>query len=415
MFSPISTEKRIKAAVIFLFFSLFFSGCARTRRREFQIWTISLRPLFTDYMKHVIAQWEQKHPGIKVKWLDLPINAIQQKLIVGLASGDPPSIVNLNTDMALQFKEMGVLENLDQDVPPRIRKKYFPGFWKNFAVPWYVAPEILIYNRKIFKKAGLNPNKPPKTWKELIHDSVIIKQKTGLYGWFPAIKFLDELQEQGIPVISPNKKKALFNNPEAVKWLNMYVQLLKKGDLPHEAILLGKAYQEAVDQYQAGNLGILMTGPQFLERIKQNSETVYRETRVAPLPLGKGNVYNAACMNLVIPKNAPLKQDAVSFLLFLTNQENQLKFCKKALVFPSLINAAKSPFFTHTSRKSLTSQARSIGASELKYAKDLTLELPHKRDLNEAVQNAVIKALWGEESSQTALNHAAKIWDRLLK
>ncbi len=399
----------------FFFFAFLLSGCAKTRKKEFQIWTISLRPLFTSYMKQVIRKWEKKHPGIKIKWIDLPISAIQQKLIVGLASGAPPSIINLNTDMALQFKEMGVLENFNKEVPPKIRKRYFSGFWKSFAVPWYVAPEILMYNAKIFKKAGLNPNLPPKTWNQLIQDAKIIKKKTGLYGWFPAIKFLDELQEQGVPVISSDGKKALFDNPEAVQWLEMYVQLLKKGYLPHEAILLGKSYQEAVDQYQAGNLGILMTGPQFLERVKQNAPKIYRETRAAPLPLGRGKVYSAACMNFVVPKNAPLKKEAVSFLLFLTNNKNQLKFCQKALVFPSTIKAAESPYFTQTSLHSLTSEARAIGASELKYAKDLTLELPHKRDLNEAVQNAVIKALLREKSPRQALHHAAQIWDKFLK
>src|SRR5262249_39545478 len=129
------------------------------------------------------------------------------------------------------------------------------------------------------------------------------------------------------------------------KRLEMYVDLYKKGTIPRETLLLSKAYPQAVDMFQSGNLGILQTGPQFLNRVRDNSPSVYQVTRVAPLPLGKGHVISAATMNVVIPKDTQNIRDAVEFALFVTNDENQLEFSKQVLVFPSTIKATKDPFF----------------------------------------------------------------------
>jgi putative chitobiose transport system substrate-binding protein len=402
--------------VLFFFLSFIVCGCARqTPKKNLVVWTISLRPLFTNYMKDIIAQWEARHPGIQVEWEDIPFDAIREKLIVSLASGHPPSVVNLNTDIANQFSQMGVLLNLDKTISPQIRDEYFQGFWNTYAIPWYVSTEELMYNADLFQKAGLNPNDPPKTWQALIDDAKIIKKKTGNYGWFPAIKFLDDLQEQGIPVVTRDGTTALFDNPRAVAWLSMYVKLFQEGYIPRETIALSKAYQQAVDLYQSGRLGILITGPQFLNRVRDNAPSVYRVTRVAPLPVGPGHVIGAGVMNFAVPKNASLKQAAVDFALFLTNSQNQLRFCEMVPVFPSIKKAAQNSFFESPNGDPQMAMARKIGVIQLQYARDLTLNLPNEQDRNEAIQDAVESALLGEKSPQEALQDAAKLWDRLLQ
>lgn len=364
-------------------------------------------------MQDVIGRWEKTHPGLPVEWIDLPFNAIQQKLIAAVVSGEPPSVINLNTDMARQLAESGILMNMNEAVGPADRALYYPGFWSTNAIPWYVSTEILIYNKTIFAKAGIRT--PPKTWDELIADAKIIKEKTGLYGWFPSIKFIPELEEQGIPVVDSTGTKALFDQPPAVLWLAMYVDLFEKGIIPRETLTLSKAYQQAVDLYQAGKLGILQTGPQFLNRVKNEAPSVYQVTGVAPLPLGKGNVISAAVMDLVIPKNAPHPNEAVDFALFLTNDANQLNFSRQVLVFPSTIKASEDPYFRSDTGDPVLDSARKIGADELKIARELTPNLPNAKPRNEAIQTALESALLGKKTPAQALHDAALLWDDLLK
>lgn len=420
---------RIRLLSVFLktvFFHLFLftvlAGCHRTHSKSLEVWTISLRPAFTLYMEQVIADWEKKHPGIHVEWVDLPINVIQQKLIAAMISGSPPSVVNLNTDMAFQLAEAGALLNLDQAVPPGERERYYPGLWDavryeggHYAVPWYVTTQVLIYNAEIFKKAGLDPDHPPETWDELLRDAVLIKEKTGLYGWFPSIKFIQELQEHGIPVVDATGKQALFDRPPAVQRLQMYVSLFQKGTIPRETLALSKAYQMAVDFYQAGKLGILQAGPQFLNRVRDNAPSVYQVTRVAPLPKGKGGVVSAATMNLVLPRNAPFQKEAVDFALYLTDDDNELAFSKTVPVFPSRVVASHDPFFFSAQGDPLFASARKIGADELQKARELNLGLKNAKARNESIQTALENALMGRKSPYEALHEAAVTWNKLLQ
>jgi len=396
-------------------------GCAK-KSNKMEVWTISLRPTFTPYMQSVIARWEKLHPEVKVEWVDLPISAIQQKLIAALVSKSPPSVVNLNTDMALQLAENGTLSNLDEGVNRAIATRYFPGLWNavvvdggHYAIPWYVSTQVILYNAKIFKAAGLDPNHPPKTWDELVNDAIAIKERTGFDGWLPSIKFVEDLEQQGIPVVDPQGKKALFDSPAAVARLQLYVDLFRKGILPRDALSLSKSYQTAVDLYQSGKLGILQTGPQFLSRVHDNAPSVYAVTRVAPLPLGKGNVYGASVMNFVIPKNAPFKQEAVDFALYLTNDENQLNFSKLVLIFPSTRKAAQDSFFRLSNGDPLVAKARRIGAAEVEKSRDMTLALKNVKARNEALRIALENALMGRKSPYDALHEAALTWDKLLQ
>ena len=37
-----------------------------------------------------------------------------------------------------------------------------------YAAPLYLTPPVLFYNRELFKEAGLDPEKPPKTYDEMM-------------------------------------------------------------------------------------------------------------------------------------------------------------------------------------------------------------------------------------------------------
>ena len=419
------TFPSIFALLIFLFFTLtFFTGCSYKKRipegkTRIQFWTISLQPTYNDYINGIIADFEKEHPDAYIEWVDIPFNAMKQKLMASIAGGVPPDVVNLNSEFAQVLAQNRALLNMDEAVPKEQKDLYFEGLWnaarfegKNYAIPWYVTTRIVIYNRNLFERSGLNPDNPPQTWGQVGDYARQIKDKTGIYGYMPAIKFIEDLEIRGIPVINGERTRALFNSPDGVKMLAWYSDMRKEDIIPAET--LSEGYQGAINRYQSGELGMVIAGPTLLKRIEKDSPTVYSQTDVAPMPLGKANVIPAATMNLAVPVSSKNKKLAVEFALFVTNDKHQLQFCKLVPLLPSTKEAAKDEFFKKDTGKPLQDKARKISIEQLFKAKDLSLGLRHQSDLNRAIKEALEAAMYGRLTPETALNKAVKRWDEIL-
>lgn len=409
-------------AVALVCLALLLGACQRSTdqvpgKTTLEFWTVSLKPVFNDYINDLMRRYEAQHPDIHLVWLDAPIDAVVQKLQASIAGGVSPDVVNLNTDYAFLLAQKGALVSMDEAVSDNVKRGYFPGLWNaaryqgvNYALPWYVTLQVTMYNSAIFQKAGLD--RPPTTWDEAAQDARIIKQKTGEYGFQPYIKLLDDFQMYGIPILSPDHKRAVFNSPAAVARLQWYVDLFQQDLVPRDTLTRG--YQGALDRYTQGDLGMLFSGPQFLKRIHDNQISTYKVTKVAPLPKTPTGIVAAATMNFVVPRASKHREQAIQLAEFLTNDENQLNFCKLVAILPSRIEAAHNPYFTERGDKTIDDQAIKLDVGQLAAAQDLSLGLPHEADLSRAIKEALEGALLGRKTAQQALDDAVAQWNAIL-
>jgi putative chitobiose transport system substrate-binding protein len=310
---------------------------------------------------------------------------------------------------------------MDGAVPAAARARYFPNIWASmrldgraYGIPWYVTPDVLAYNQALFQKAGLNPAHPPATTEDFIHAATIIKKKTGIYGFMPnvdGIRFLKLFQEEGLPILSPDRKRAVFNTPSHVGVLARYVELFKHDEFPDDTLRRG--YLGATERFGAGQLAMLETGPQFLLRVRSDNPDVYHDTAVAPAPLGHGRVLDLPTMDLSVPVASHHHDEAVAFALYVTDDENQLAFSKQVDIFPSTRAAAADSYFTKTG-SSPEDRARVVAARELGQAKDLTVVVPHSDDLYRVFREAIESAFYGKMTPAQALQWAVREWNKRL-
>lgn len=395
------------------------AGAAPSVTLEF--WTISLQPFFNDYVNGLIAAYERANPGVRVRWVDVQFAAVEQKLLAALAGGVPPDVVNLNTELTVRLAERNALVDMDAAVPAQARARYFEGLWRStqlrgrsYAVPWYVVPNVIAYNTAIYRRAGLNPREPPESEDEMIQHARAIKDRAKVYGFMPnvdGVRMLHRFQEHGLPILSADGKRAVFDSPEHVRYLSRYVDLFKEDYFPEDTLRRG--YLGATERYSAGQLGMLITGPQFLLRVKNDNPEVYAQTFVAAYPKGKGNTLHLATMTVAVPRASRNGAAAVDFALYLTNDQNQLAFSRQVVVFPSTRQAAADPFFK---RGGATPEdvARKVAAADLPHARDLSVIVPHAGDLFRVFREAVESAFYGKRTPREALEWAVRQWNARL-
>jgi len=386
-----------------------------------EFWTISLQPFFTNYINGLIADYEKANPGVKIHWVDIQFQAMEQKLLAAIAGGVSPDVVNLNIEFTTRIAEKGALVDLDAIIPSGERQRYFEGFWgsarfrgHSYGIPWYVAPAVVVYNVDLFRKAGINPTRPPANEADMISVARQLKDRAKVYGFMPlvdGVSMLYRFLENGLPILSQNGKRAVFSSPAHVAYLHRYVELFKKDYFPEDALRRG--FLGAVERYSAGQLGMLLVGPQFLLRIKASNPEVYAKSAVAPYPLGKGRVIHTPLMTLTVPKASQHQAEAVKFALYVTNDANQLAFSKLVVIFPSTKAAAADVYFKRSGADP-ESKARTIAADELKFGRDLTLVISNEGELFKIFREAVERAFFGKMTPQQALEWAAREWNARL-
>ncbi|MDK2946562.1 MAG: putative chitobiose transport system substrate-binding protein [Geotoga sp.] len=413
----------MKKLVLLLVALVAFLGFSKTVTIEF--WTLSLSPTFDDYINAIIEDFEAQNPDIDVKWLDIPYGAAVQKFTSAVAAKQAPDVMNLNTSWAIDFAAQGALLPLDDYLTEKDKDIYWDKLWnstvingKSYAFPWYASIPILMYNRDFFEKAGLDPDKPPKTWDEVFEYSRKIRATLDIYGFEPNIIAVDELLLEGIPIVTPDGKKAAFNTPEAVKKLEWFQKAYRENLMPRS---LG-GYGEGRQLYEAGKLAMYPAGLTMLKHIETNSPDIFKVTDVAEFPVGKAGIVKASLMNFVIPITTKHPKEAVKFALFITSPKWQIEFSKYATILPSTKQGLETSeeFLNRANSGDLTAKAMLMASKSMAKAVDLNAVTVHHipsekyAQVRKVLQDYWLKAIKGEYTAEEALKLAEEEVNKIL-
>lgn len=388
-------------------------------------WTMQLQPKFTPYFTDLIATFEQQNPPASVKWVDIPWNAMESKILTAVSANTAPDIANLNPNFASLLASKNAWVDLSQVVTPEVQAQYLPGIWRAnqlgeqvFGFPWYLTTRITIYNQTLLQQAGID--RPPATFAELAAAAQLIKQKTGKYGFFitfspsDSAEALESLVQMGVQLVD-DQGKAAFNSPAGKAAFQYWVDLYQQGLLPPEVLTQG--HRQAVELYQAGAIAFLATGPEFLASLEKNAPSIAQVSAAAPQITGQTGKMNVAAMNLAIPRSTRHQAEAIKFAEFVTNTENQLAFAKAANVLPSTQAAVERyrQALDATTNASPLEQARRVSLQQLDQAEVLIPPMANLNQLKRIIYGSLGAAMLGDQTVEGALAEAERLWNQNLK
>lgn len=414
------------------------AGCQKgnlDNNREIEFWTMQLSPQFNDYFRQLNEEFEKNNPSYKVKWIDVPWNAMESKILTAVSSKNAPDVVNLNPDFAASLASRQAWLNLDEEISLQEKQQYLEKIWEGnsikicspdcqkivFGIPWYLTTTITVYNRELLKQAGIT--KPPQTFTELATVAAKVKEKTGKYAFFvPFVpndsnEVLQSFIQMGVKLVD-EEGKAAFNTPEGLAVFRYWVDLYQKGLLPPEVLTQG--HRHAVELYQAGELALLGTGAEFLKTIATNAPSIYQQSDVAPQITGNTGKRNVAVMNLVIPKDSKNTSAALQYALFVTNGDNQLRFSQQANVLPShrqalsqYIKNLEEEMAKGDNPDNLLLKARKISAQQLETASVLIPPIKNLGQLKRIIYENLQQAMLNQKTVQQAITDAANQWNNI--
>lgn len=370
-----------------------------------EFWTIDLKASFGDFFNDMIAQYESENPGVTVNWTDVPYSDIQSKLVTAVAGGTAPDVVNLNTQMTLTLAGQGALVDLNKEATDEQKSIYISDLWDSakigdsvYAFPWYASPDIMFYNQSLFEEAGMDV---PTTFDEALDEAEEFYNKTGAYLFMPD-EFFNILFEEGISVLSDDKSSAAFNTQETVDLLTKYKEYTDKGVIPKTK---WGDWDEMLKLFESGKLAIVSSSGSSLSRIKDEAPDIYETIAVSTPLTGSTGLSRNPLMNLVVPEASKNHEAAIAFANYVTNDDNQLAFCKEVSIFPSTTAASEDSFFT-SDTETLEGQASAMSAKASLTSKDFSLGIGDQSNIQTAVDKAYEAAITNGDDVQTALDQA---------
>jgi multiple sugar transport system substrate-binding protein len=318
-------------------------GAAASGRVELTYWEKWTR-FEGDAMKAVVDAFNRAQDRITVRYLT--VSNIPQKTLIATAGGDPPDLAGLYGSNVVPYADKHALTPLDEilaaaGVGPN---HFISTFWngcryrgRTWAVPTTPASVALHWNKAMFRAAGLDPDRPPRTIAELdaMADRLTRRDRNGkivqlgflpwepgwwnwAWGYFFGGRLWDG--EATITCAEPP-------NVEAYRWVQSYS---RRYGISHLQVFTSGFGNFASPQnaFMAGKVAMELQGVWMYNFITQYAPAM--EWGAAPFPTAKPELYGRSIADmdvLVIPRDAPHPVEAAEFLVFVISRGPMEELC----------------------------------------------------------------------------------------
>jgi raffinose/stachyose/melibiose transport system substrate-binding protein len=210
--------------------------------QEITVWDVNVTRNPTYYEAAKTA-FEKAHPGATLTFVGQPDAEYYTLLGTALASKTGPDVIWANGGAQAKGLTGGLLP-LDDKLPDLIAqvvgKSAFTGAdGKLYFIPVTLQGHVVYYNKKLYKDAGLDPDKPPTTWDEVNKMCDAIKAKGEAACFMMANKegyeaefFLSEMANQSLTSQQQADwaaGKLHWSDPPIKAILQTWVDTAKKG------------------------------------------------------------------------------------------------------------------------------------------------------------------------------------------
>ena len=316
-------------------------------------------------MKALIADFEKENPGIKVDQEPTPLGQVSVRYVTQARAGQPPDVVRAQDYWVGGWYQQGFLLNLDPYIQKAGGKVYLDNFYKTpldtgtysgstFGIPAWSTVTVLVYNKDIFKEAGvpmLDAAKPI-TWPQFLE---IAKKVTdpakGRWGYgltgssqgSAVVRFLTWLFNNGTHVLNKEYTRSVLDEPKAIESLTFWSELYTK----HKVVPAGVtevAADEARTLVAQEKVAMIQSPVQALNEIIVKNPKVEPKLALAPMPTQVPKSYTPQFSTLWIASKASKNPDAAwKFVEFVSRKESQIKYQKVTRMTPARRDALLSP------------------------------------------------------------------------
>lgn len=239
-----------------------------------ETFTLWVRSDGSNFMPRIVEAFNQSHED-KAELQIVPTAELVQKYATAAAGGAAPDALSLDLIYTPSFAAAGQLEDITdlakslpyfgQLSPAHVKT----GTYKDriYGLPYSADSSVLIWNKKLFRQAGLDPDKAPASWAEIEAAAEKVAALggdikgfyfSGACGGCNIFTFVPLVWASGGEILTNDGSKATLDTPQMRDAIAFYRDMVKKGLVPEGARTdTGSNFFAA---FARGNIGLAPSG-----------------------------------------------------------------------------------------------------------------------------------------------------------
>lgn len=377
-------KRLINITLVMVFVLSFLAGCAQPTAApaatqpaadapalKLSIWT----RVANQVLLEALAKGYNATHKNQFEVTSIPNEQFVTKFGAAVSGGTPPDVISIDLIYVPAFAAAGQMSEItdlvnalpfkDKLSPAHMALATYNG--KYFATPFTAEGSVLLYNKDLFKAAGLDPEKAPTTWDEIYQAA---KKITALgkdtYGFYfagacagcNAFTYLPLMWASGGDVLSADYTKATLTNPAVKSALEFYKKMWDEKLIPEGAKV--DAGENFFAAFSTGKIGMVGSGAFSIASLKKDYPNI--NFGIAFLPGQNGGKSSFAGGDSIgVPKGSKYVKEAFDFIQWCLSDEVQLEYYAKTGGLPVRTDLAKNKYFDAEPRLTVNAQAMALG------------------------------------------------------
>ncbi|MFC8294841.1 extracellular solute-binding protein [Streptomyces sp. NPDC057242] len=292
-----------------------------------------------DYIERFKKAYEEEHGGVELQFTIQEWTGIGKKVTEAIEGPGGPDVIEVGNTQVAQYADTEKLFDLTlESVRDLGSEDWLPGLAEpgnisgsQYGIPWYAANRIVIYNKDLFRDAGID--KPPATRAQWLADTEKLNKNgsQGIYlagqDWYTLSGFVwDEGGE--LAVERGGQWTGVLDSPEAQRGMAFYKELQSLGSGPKNA---DEQNPPQADVFAKGDVAQLIATPSAVAAILKTNPGLKDKLGYFPIPGKKADqpcaVFTGGS-DLVIPENAPQRGAALDVVKAMAGEKWQTELAR---------------------------------------------------------------------------------------
>ncbi len=289
-----------------------------------------------DAFKKTVEAYNSSHES-QVAMTEVPFSELVQKYATAIAGGQAPDALSMDLIYNPAFAAAGQLEDLTDWAkslpyfnslsPSHVKLGSYHG--RIYGLPLSVETSVFAWNKDLYKKAGLNPEKAPASWDEITANAEKIRalgdDTYGFYfsgggcGGCMIFTFTPLVWGSSADILSADGKAATLDTPQMRQAINIYRNMVKKDLVP-----AGAASDNGVNflSFTNGKIGQQSLGAFAIGSLVTEHPDINFGVTLIPGATG-GTSSFAGGDNFVVTKGTPKIAAVKKFLEYIYSEDGQ--------------------------------------------------------------------------------------------